>query len=136
MANSVAKRRAEKTAEIVACAWMLAREHGIAGVSLHGLAREVGMRQPSLYEYFDSKHALYDAMFADGNRQLLERLDAVTLSPEPREALKQWLHAFAAFGSEDAELLPAAVPPAHPRLHALCRSRTRWPRRSSAPRTR
>ena len=44
------------------------------------------MRQPSLYEYFDSKHALYDAMFADGNRQLLERLDAVTLPaiPAPR----------------------------------------------------
>ena len=41
------------------------------------LARAVGMRQPSLYEYFDSKHALYDAMFADGNRQLLERLAAV-----------------------------------------------------------
>ena len=54
--------------------------------------------------YFDSKHALYDAMSADGNRQLLEHLDAVTFSPEPREALKQWLHTFAAFGSENAEL--------------------------------
>ena len=39
------------------------------------------MRQPSLYEYFDSKHALYDAMFADGNRQLLERLDAAQAPP-------------------------------------------------------
>src|SRR5579859_5411840 len=104
MENSVAKRRAEKTAEIVASAWALARADGIAGVTLHGLARVVGMRQPSLYVYFDSKLALYDAMFADGNRRLLERLDAVALSPEPREALKQWLHAFAAFGSEDAEL--------------------------------
>jgi len=104
MANSVAKRRAEKIARIVASAWALAREDGIAGVSLHGLARVVGMRQPSLYVYFDSKNALYDAMFADGNRQLLERLDAVTFSPEPREALKQWLHAFAMFGSEDSEL--------------------------------
>ena len=103
MANSVAKRREEKIAGIVASAWVLAQEDGIAGVSLHGLARVVGMRQPSLYVYFDSKNALYDAMFADGNRQLLERLDAVTLSPEPREALKQWLHAFAAFGSEDSE---------------------------------
>jgi AcrR family transcriptional regulator len=112
MADSVAKRREEKIAGIVACAWTLAQEDGIAGVSLHGLARAVGMRQPSLYVYFDSKHALYDAMFADGNRQLLERLDAVTFSPEPRvtfspeprEALKQWLHTFAAFGSENAEL--------------------------------
>ena len=64
-------------AAIVAAAWELAADHGIAGVSLHALAREVGMRQPSLYAYFDSKHALYDAMFADGNRQLLERLDAL-----------------------------------------------------------
>src|ERR1700728_5266258 len=103
MADSVAKRREEKIAGIVACAWTLAQEDGIAGVSLHGLARAVGMRQPSLYVYFDSKHALYDAMFADGNRQLLEHLNAVTLSAEPREALKQWLHAFAAFGSEDSE---------------------------------
>ena len=59
-------------------AWKLAAVDGIGGVSLHALAREVGMRQPSLYEYFDSKLALYDAMFADGNRQLLERLDAST----------------------------------------------------------
>jgi len=103
MANSVAKRRAEKTAEIVASAWTLAQADGIAGVTLHGLARVVGMRQPSLYVYFDSKLALYDAMFADGNRQLLERLNAVTLCPEPREALKQWLHALAAFGSESSE---------------------------------
>jgi len=103
MANSVAKRRAEKTAELVAAAWTLAQADGIAGVTLHGLARVVGMRQPSLYVYFDSKLALYDAMFADGNRQLLERLDAVQLSSDPREALKQWLHTFAAFGSEAGE---------------------------------
>ncbi len=88
-------------AGIVACAWTLAKEHGIGGVSLHALAREVGMRQPSLYEYFDSKNALYDAMFADGNRQLMEQLDAVTFSREPRAALKQWLAAFAIFTCED-----------------------------------
>lgn len=88
-------------AGIVACAWTLAREHGIAGVSLHALAREVGIRQPSLYEYFDSKNALYDAMFADGNRRLVERLDAVTFSQEPRDALKQFLAAFTTFACED-----------------------------------
>ena len=59
------------------------------------------MRQPSLYEYFDSKNALYDAMFADGNRQLIERLNAVTFSPDPRAALKQWLTAFATVGGEE-----------------------------------
>jgi AcrR family transcriptional regulator len=99
--SKVAKRREERITGILACAWKLAREQGIAGVSLHALAREVGMRQPSLYEYFDSKNALFDAMFADGNRKLIERLDALRLPRDPRTALKRFLAAFAAFGLED-----------------------------------
>ena len=101
MAGKVAQRRAAKVASIVESAWKLAREHGIAGVSLHALARQVGMRQPSLYEYFDSKHALYDAMFADGNQQLLARLDQLTYPRDPRAALKKYLGAFVAFGLDD-----------------------------------
>ena len=98
----MALRREAKVASIVASAWQLAREHGVGGVSLHALAREVGMRQPSLYGYFDSKHALYDAMFADGNRQLLERLDALEPpSRDPRAALKKHLSVFVAFALED-----------------------------------
>ena len=101
MAGAVAQRREARIAGIVACAWKLARENGISGVSLHALAREVGMRQPSLYEYFDSKHALYDAMFAHGNRQLLERLDALELPADPRAALKRLLRTFIDFALED-----------------------------------
>jgi AcrR family transcriptional regulator len=99
--GKVADRRAAKTASIVAAAWELAGEHGVAGVSLHALARELGMRQPSLYEYFDSKHALYDAMFADGNRQLLERFDHTVLPRHPRAALKKLLRTFIEFSTED-----------------------------------
>jgi AcrR family transcriptional regulator len=101
MASKVTQRREAKIAALIAAAWALAREHGIGGVSLHALARKVGMRQPSLYEYFDSKHALYDAMFADGNRQLLARLDAVKLPPDSRAALKRYVGAFVAFALED-----------------------------------
>lgn len=99
--DKISERREAKVASIVTTAWRLARENGIAGVSLHSLAREVGMRQPSLYEYFDSKHSLYDAMFADGNRQLLERLEALSVPREPRSALKKFLGAFVSFGLED-----------------------------------
>ena len=99
--GTVAKRREARVAGIVDCAWKLAGEHGISGVSLHALAREVGMRQPSLYGYFDSKDALYDAMFADGNRQLIEHLDALKVPRDARGALKQWLRAFAGFALED-----------------------------------
>jgi AcrR family transcriptional regulator len=70
-------------------------------VSLHALAREVGIRQPSLYEYFDSKNALYDAMFADGNRKLIDCLSALRLPRDPRAALKRYLVAFTSFGMED-----------------------------------
>jgi AcrR family transcriptional regulator len=100
-ADKVARRRELKTASIVSEAWELARQHGVGGVSLHELARAVGMRQPSLYEYFDSKHALYDAMFADGNRQLLERLEAVRFPTDPRVAVKKYLATIVAFSVED-----------------------------------
>lgn len=99
--SKVAQRREGKIASIVEAAWGLAREHGIQLVSLHALAKEVGMRQPSLYGYFDSKNALYDAMFADGNRQLLARLESLELPADPRAALKHFLAAFAAFAVED-----------------------------------
>ena len=88
-------------ASIVAAAWELARTHGIGGVSLHALAREVGIRQPSLYAYFDSKNALYDAMFADGNRRLLERLDARKQPSDPRAAVKAFMRAFVNFAVDD-----------------------------------
>lgn len=101
MADKVTSRREVKTASIITKAWELAREHGVGGVSLHGLARAVGMRQPSLYEYFGSKHALYDAMFADGNRQLLARLAAVRFPADPRAAVKKYLATIVAFSAED-----------------------------------
>lgn len=93
--------RATRIATIVATAWRLANREGIGGLTLRGLARELGIRQPSLYVYFDSKHALYDAMFADGNRQLLERLDAVRLPADPRRAVKAFMRAFTGFALED-----------------------------------
>ena len=99
--GKVALRREAKIATIVAAAWELASEEGIGGLSLHDLARRVGMRQPSLYEYFGSKHALYDAMFADGNRQLLERFAGVTFPRRPRAALKKFLTTFMTFALED-----------------------------------
>src|SRR6266852_5101893 len=38
--------------------------------------RRMGIRPPSLYVYFPSKHALYDALFARGARLLLEAMEA------------------------------------------------------------
>jgi len=101
MVGKVAERREARTQEIVETAWRLAAAEGIGGFSLHGVARELGIRQPSLYEYFDSKLALYDAMFADGNRKLLARLDTIALPDDPRRAVKVFMRAFVDFAMED-----------------------------------
>jgi AcrR family transcriptional regulator len=68
------RRRAQTRQDILEAAWWLAERDGIASLSLRDLAREVGMRAPSLYTYFDSKGAIYDAMFAAGYRQLDEAM--------------------------------------------------------------
>jgi AcrR family transcriptional regulator len=101
MVGKVAERREARTQEIVDAAWQLAAAEGIGGFSLHGLARAVGIRQPSLYEYFDSKLALYDAMFADGNRKLVARLAALDVPDDQRGALKVLMRGFVEFAVED-----------------------------------
>ena len=73
-----AARREATKAEIVDAAWDLVREHGLAALALRDLAARVGMRAPSLYQYFASKHAIYDAMFAAANRELLDRVTTAT----------------------------------------------------------
>lgn len=69
-------RRAERhqatRAEILDVAWEIARVDGLAALSLRDIAHRVGMRPPSLYTYFDSKNAIYDAMFAQGAQQFAD----------------------------------------------------------------
>jgi AcrR family transcriptional regulator len=76
------RRRQAKLSAILAEAWALAHRDGLAVISLRDLADRVDLRQPSLYAYFDSKLGLYDLMFADGNRQLLERVRSLSLSDD------------------------------------------------------
>jgi AcrR family transcriptional regulator len=73
------RRLARHTAtkqEIVAAAWRLARERGLGGWSLRDVAEAVGMRAPSLYVYFASKNAVFDAMFADGCGAMLRSFES------------------------------------------------------------
>ena len=79
---------------ILEAAWALAREEGLAGISLRELAKRVDLRQPSLYSYFDSKHALYDAMFAQGYEQLLAAREALELTGDPREQVREMARTF------------------------------------------
>jgi AcrR family transcriptional regulator len=88
----VSRRREATKAEILDAAWDLVGEQGLAALSLRDLAARVGMRAPSLYQYFDSKHAIYDAMFGQGAREALEEVDIGALGGGAADQLRASAH--------------------------------------------
>ena len=95
------RRRRRTREEILDAAWALCREQGLAGLSLRELAGRVGMRAPSLYSYFESKDAIYDAMFAQGQHQLAEHLAFLPDEGITREDFRAAARAFFEFCVEE-----------------------------------
>jgi AcrR family transcriptional regulator len=87
--------------EILDAAWKMVRKDGVNALSLRALARAVDMEPQSLYTYFDSKHSVYDHLFADGNRELLDRFGRLQVSANPRLALQAIAQLFVTFAAED-----------------------------------
>jgi AcrR family transcriptional regulator len=58
-------------------------EEGVNGLSLAEVARRLGVQPPSLYKYFPSLMAIYDALFLEGQRQNLEAMRAGMRGAEP-----------------------------------------------------
>jgi AcrR family transcriptional regulator len=96
-------RRQAKRALILAEAWRLGQRDGLAAISLRDLGSAVGLRQPSLYVYFESKLDLYDAMFADGYRQLLDCISGRHRPRDPTEALITFVREVVRFSGENVE---------------------------------
>ncbi|GAA1662594.1 TetR/AcrR family transcriptional regulator [Kribbella yunnanensis] len=71
------RRRQETIEEILTAAIELMEAEGVASLSLSAVARQLGMQPPSLYQYFPSKMAIYDALFQRGAEFFREaRLEA------------------------------------------------------------
>ena len=85
--SAVADRRSRRSEQILAAAWDIAADQGLGAVSLHEVARRVGIKQPSLYGYVSSKLDLFDVMFRQAYEQLLDRLDAAPPIGTTREQL-------------------------------------------------
>ena len=96
-----AERRAATRAEILDAAWTIARTEGLAALSLRDLARRVGMQAPSLYGYFDSKHAIYDAMYAQGAQAFVDGEPWHEITGDLREDLRRVVHYFVRFCAAD-----------------------------------
>ena len=56
---------------------------GVGAVTVSEIARRMGMRAPSLYKYFPSLNAIYDALFARGNFEINAWVDDAVRDVEP-----------------------------------------------------
>lgn len=101
--DRVATRRAATRLEILRAAWEVARAKGLAELTLRDVAAQVGMRAPSLYGHFASKHAIYDAMFeqAWGDYEATIPALEASLSSHPRTAVREVSAHFYAFAEAD-----------------------------------
>ena len=70
------RRRQETIEEVLGIAVEIMTEQGVAGLSIGEIARRMGIRPPSLYVYFPSKNALYDALFERGAQSVLAAVEA------------------------------------------------------------
>jgi len=59
------------------------------------------MQAPSLYSYFDSKHAIYDAMFAQGAQEFLELERALPVTGNELRDLQSGTRLFVTFCTAD-----------------------------------
>ncbi|HSV37624.1 MAG TPA: TetR/AcrR family transcriptional regulator [Nocardioidaceae bacterium] len=80
-------RRRVAVREILDAAWELMAREGVAEVSVREVARSVGLRQQSLTYYFPTKHALLDALFADGFTDLGKVFDELPETDDTVQAV-------------------------------------------------
>lgn len=98
-----AERREATRTEILDAAWDIARDKGLAHLTLRAVATRIGMRAPSLYSYFASKNDIYDAMFGQSwtdHLAIVEEHESA-LPRSPRAALKAMTHLFFDFAVAD-----------------------------------
>ena len=122
-----ARRRQETIEEILDIAREVMTEEGVNGLSLAEVARRLGVQPPSLYKYFPSLMAIYDAIFLQGQIDNLAEVRQGMAGAEPGlpaltaglEASGRWLLANRAV----AELLFwRPVPSFHPSDEAFAPS--------------
>ncbi len=103
------RNRDEMQKAILDAARLVMREQGVAALSLREVARRVKMQAPSLYTYYPSKMALYDALFLEGIRRYAAYRE-VNMGEHSSfwDTLHDWVETYMGFAQE------------HPELYQLC----------------
>ncbi|WBQ07059.1 TetR/AcrR family transcriptional regulator [Kribbella sp. CA-293567] len=87
-------RRQQTIDEILDVSVALMETEGVAALSLSAVARQLGMQPPSLYQYFPSKLAIYDALFQRGAEQFRDAQRTARIGTAPEDQLEVAVTAF------------------------------------------
>lgn len=91
--NPQAREETSKAIKVAARQQMA--KNGTAGISLRGIARELGMTAPALYNYFSRLDDLITALIIDAFNGLADAVDeAVQSAEEPAQQLKLAMNAY------------------------------------------
>lgn len=95
------RRRAQSRAEILAAARVAFRERGYAGVSMRQLAEDVGQSHGALYQHFETKEKLFDALVDESFDQLATAFRRLPKSGDPVRIIRRAARLYVAFGLEN-----------------------------------
>ena len=108
------ERRKRTHDQIVEDSLTIAREmmqaDGVAALSFNAIAARLGIKPPSLYTYFPSKHAIYDELFRRGfeafGQSMSDASDPAQEDPVPgtADSLRRVMEAYMAFALENPDL--------------------------------
>ncbi len=91
--------------DILAIAREMMQKDGVAALSFNAIARQLGMKPPSLYTYFDSKNAIYDELFRRGFIEFGRQMDEGIKQDGPlRDELQSVMETYMRFAQENADL--------------------------------
>lgn len=101
----VQRNREAATQTILDAARAIMREEGVAALTMQGLARRMGMRAPSLYNYFSSKMDIYDVLFQLGITMYDTHLqEALKTSKHAHDEIRIVIESYMSFALENPEL--------------------------------
>jgi AcrR family transcriptional regulator len=111
-ARSAQAERSEATrAALIATARRLFAERGFASVGTEEIVRETGVTRGALYHHFAGKQGLFEAVYEEVERQLVESIaaSAMQVGGDPLQALEAGAQAFLDACCEDPAVQRIAV---------------------------
>ena len=128
-------RRQFSRRAILDAACAVVHAEGLGSLSIRGLASRAGITSPTVYAYFESKNAIYDAMFGQAATDFAEFMAEPHQAGDPEETLVASLRRFIGFCTSDVAryqlLFQRPIPASSLRRAPMHRLSRRSPTRTS-----